>query len=285
MKLKFLSFASISLLSLFILISCNKENPVAILDTPDELAIATDEMQDEVLMDDIFDEILNDILEDEFFKSTGCPLKTVETPDSTRFPRVVTKDYGDGCEAENGVFHSGILIITYDSNPKIPGSARNVEYINFGRNDIIINGSEVIKYRGITDEGYVHYSINGSINLLKPDSVEVKRVKHKERFKIAGIDTPERGDDEWLIEGRVKVTKSTGIQYLMKIVSPLHKVNSCDYLVSGSKFITVDQNAEEPDTEIRNEIGTILIDFGDGTCDNIATKSINDGEPEEIILK
>ncbi|MCF8380597.1 MAG: hypothetical protein K9H49_13540 [Bacteroidales bacterium] len=285
MKIKLMHFASIFLLSLFILTSCNKENPTDILDEVQELAITVDDMNDEVMLDAVFDEILNEIIEDEFFKSTGCPLKTVETPDSTRFPRVVTKDYGDGCETENGVFHSGVIIITYESNPKIPGSLRTVEFINYGRNENVINGQERIKFVGLTEEGYVHYSINGSINLLKPDSVEVKRVKHKERFKIAGIDTPERGDDEWLIEGRVKVYKSTGIHYLMKIVSPLHIVNSCDYLVSGSKFITVYQKAEELDTENGNEFGTILIDFGDGTCDNIATKSVNDGEPEEITLK
>ena len=38
------------------------------------------------------------------------------------------------------------------------------------------------------------------------------------------------------------------------------------------------------DVENGNEHGTVFIDFGDGTCDNIATKSINDGEAEEFTL-
>ena len=284
MRKKVFSFLSIFLLSIVFLGSCNKENEIFLLYEVQEVAITTEELNEEVVLDAIFEDILNEILEDDFFKSTGCPVKTVETPEDDRFPRIVTKDYGDGCETENGAFHSGILVITYESDPKLAGAVRTVDFYDYERRGIVINGRKVIKFVGITEEGYMHYSVNGNLNLIKPNGVEVKRIKHKERYKIAGIDTPEKEDDEWLIEGRVKVSKSTGTHYLMKIVGPLHRVKSCDHLVAGSKLITIYQSAEDLDDENENQYGTIFIDFGDGTCDNIAMKSVNDAEAEEFIL-
>lgn len=56
------------------------------------------------------------------------------------------------------------------------------------------------------------------------------------------------------------------------ITKPLVKLDDCDFIVEG----TIEFH--------KGDLLIAIVDFGDGTCDNIATKTI-DGESVEFILK
>ena len=56
------------------------------------------------------------------------------------------------------------------------------------------------------------------------------------------------------------------------ITKPLVRIDGCDFIVEG----TIEFH--------KDDMVVAIVDFGDGTCDNIATKTI-DGVTEEFILK
>jgi len=241
----------------------------------------------ESVLDDIFERVLDDF-DDLFLKSSECPVITVTFPDSTKFPRVVTRDFGESCINTWGKEKSGKVIITYMTKPKLEGSVRILNFEDYSVNGISISGEKKIVYKGVTEEGYLHFTVKGVIDLVKKNGVVVKRKINKNRYKIAGIDPSLDETPEWLVTGKVKVKKSNGLHYHMTIVEPIHRIKSCKYIVEGIKEINVLQTGDSKLDELiekGNGKIDIVIDYGDGECDNIATKSINGGDPEKIELK
>ena len=59
------------------------------------------------------------------------------------------------------------------------------------------------------------------------------------------------------------------LRYSMDITNPLVRSWDCFWITSGTIEKTIGDNM-------------IVIDFGEGECDNIATKSVNGGDPEEF---
>jgi hypothetical protein len=78
-------------------------------------------------------------------------------------------------------------------------------------------------------------------------------------------------DDVYLIEGSTTGTSARGSSYSAVITTPLRKANACPWIESGVVTITP-----------RNK-KTRTIDFGDGTCDNKATVTI-EGKVYNITL-
>lgn len=241
---------------------------------------------EEEIIDDIFSEVMDDLDQFNLFKSTdssSCPVKTIEFPTNSIFPKVVTRDYGEACLSAWGKLRSGKIIITYESKPSEVGSVRKVDFENYSVDSVLITGHKVIEYLGTSEDGYPKYKIIGNVKLIQPNGIETHRIIHKQRTKIAGFETKEKSDDEWLIEGTVKVKKSNGVHFTTTIIFPLHQLKSCKWIVSGTKEIEVYQNSGDMVNNL--PLGTIVIDYGDGECDNIATKKINDQDPVEFELK
>ncbi len=65
--------------------------------------------------------------------------------------------------------------------------------------------------------------------------------------------------------------KNKSSRYKRNIIKPLVKIDGCDYIVEGEIEY------------IKNGVVVAKVDFGDGECDNIATKTV-DGEDHEIKL-
>jgi len=65
--------------------------------------------------------------------------------------------------------------------------------------------------------------------------------------------------------------KKKSSRYKRNIIKPLVKIDGCDYIVEGKIEY------------IRNGATVVTVDFGDGECDNIATKTV-DGVDKEIKL-
>ena len=65
--------------------------------------------------------------------------------------------------------------------------------------------------------------------------------------------------------------KKKSSRYKRNIVKPLVKIDGCDYIVEGKIEY------------IKNGVVVATLDFGDGECDNIATKTV-DGVDKEIKL-
>ena len=83
-------------------------------------------------------------------------------------------------------------------------------------------------------------------------------------------ETDDRGDDVFKITGNASGKTLEGNTYVMNITKPLIRSLDCFWITSG----TIEK--------VINETTVIIIDFGQGECDNIATKQVGDEEPEEF---
>ena len=94
----------------------------------------------------------------------------------------------------------------------------------------------------------------------------------KQVTQVAGNSTPRNLlDDAFSITGTSHVTNSAGASRDAIIETPLHKVVVCNHIDSGTiRFQGPNHYA--------------ILDFGNGTCDAIATISIDNYSPRTITL-
>ncbi len=203
-----------------------------------------------------------------------CRVVTVDFPDTTRFPKVITIDYGDGCTyVFNGdtIVKKGQIVITVTGRYFATGSSRIVEFVNFYVNDIKIEGTRTITNLGLNNAGHYEFSIQlEGGKIVVNDTLQFTRESQRKRELILGniFDT---SDDEMYITGEAHGVNFRGEQYVRTIIEPLH-LTSCLFIVSG---------------KIESQVGDqapITLDYGDGTCDNIATLSRN-GNTRQITLR
>jgi len=231
--------------------------------------------EDEALADVYWNSIDNDIdfasglMESNNFKSVTdtCPMIIVDHPDSVFFPRTVTIDFGeDYCETWNGQMKKGKIIITVTNFMHIEGSVRTVVLDNFYINDHHIEGTKTLTNNGYNDNGNMNFQVvleGGQISF--PDGGIITREMNHNREWTAGIETPRYWwDNEWTITGTASGTNRDGKSYSNEITNPILVKSVCRFPVSG----TVDMNI--------SDVGTIVLDYGDGECDNIATLTFGD---------
>ena len=70
-------------------------------------------------------------------------------------------------------------------------------------------------------------------------------------------------DDEYLITGTQNGTSANGKSYTIETTSPLNVIVSCRWIRSGTLNLVI------------QDLPTIAIDYGDGTCDSKAVATVN----------
>jgi len=261
----------------FLMVSCENldNNPSG------DFSIAEDDVLSTTLFDDVFMEV-DEAVETADYQSPAagllksgtvvCKTITVEQPDTSFWPRTITVDYGEGCEGPNGRVRKGKIIITVSGRYMQEGSERTVTFVDFHINDFKIEGTKTITNQGRNDDDQMYFSITLTGGKVSNDSLTVSKDFSRTRTWISGEDTPKfHGDDEYLIEGSASGVNRKGISYTRTITSPLYTAGVCRWIRSGAVLI------EATDRE------DIIIDYGDGTCDNKATVTIGD-ETREIEL-
>lgn len=242
------------------------------------------EISEELIVEEILDEVITDLESSDFLKSEHtCPAITIEQPEDARYPRVVTKDFGDGCINDRGILKSGKIIITINGQWLRKGSTRTVTFENYTHDSILVTGQKEIVCLGLNEDSLYVHKITGEIELSKPNGAVVQREIHKRRTILTGIED-RTVPMEWLIEGRTEVSRSNGIQYTMKIKEPLHKIKGCKWYQSGVKRMDIEKLKEEETIERK-----VIIDYSyaksDKNCDRYALRVIDDGEPVVIKLR
>ncbi len=187
------------------------------------------------------------------------------------YPVVVTVDYGDGLVLKNGREISGKVIINVSAKPRTDGAIREITYDNYVVDSIKIAGSVKKVYAANDTDNFV--KITGERTLQFFDGSTITRSIEKTKKWIAGIDTKyDSSDDIKHIDGFVLSVTSEGDEYKKSITKTLVKKGGCRYLVEG--IVEVSKDGEV----------VSVVDYGDGTCDNIATLT-KDGETKEIELR
>jgi hypothetical protein len=195
---------------------------------------------------------------------------TVDKPDSISFPKVVTIDYGTtGVTGKRGNILKGKIIVTISNKMSIIGSTKTIKFVDFS-----VNGNTLTGSKTITFNGNASWSISAKDTINRTDGTVITWSTERTRTRIDDNQTPLiKWDDTYAITGSSSGVNAKGKAYTMTIDAnnPLIIGGLCPYFTKGSMIIT-------------SEAKTILLDFGDGTKDALATVTV-DGKTKTITLK
>jgi hypothetical protein len=278
-------FITVLVSSFLFLTSCNKEE---VTDNPQ---ITQDDITTSAKIDASVDDLSAIILE-EFSDEIGIAAKTNASQKTascatvTRNPAygnaitpgtTVTKtiNFGDGCTLPNGNVLKGKIIISFIYQPDATSHTITYTFENFYHNGLKFNGTKTITVTigtsNANPDTHPIFTFNLDLTITLPSGRIVKVNGTRTREIIEGYDTPELTDNVYQITGNWQTTFPSGATRTATITSPLIVKLNCPSIVKG--IITYSRNGE-----------TSTLDFGDGTCDNTATFTIN-GVPYTIILR
>lgn len=200
------------------------------------------------------------------------PVVTIDTA-AAGYPITITIDYGAGIETNHGKVISGAVKIVMNGDKNTDGSTREITFTNCSIDTIGVNGTSIEQFIGdntttrkITNSSDVTFTITDGATLIR------KGTETSEW--LAGLSTPkERDDDKIVITGSITVNNTTdNITYSRTITDGLIKLGDCRNIVDGT--VEYRQGADLLAT----------LDYGDGTCDNVATLAVG-GTTTEVTLK
>lgn len=192
------------------------------------------------------------------------------TVDRDSFPKTVTIEYGEDCITRRGISKTGTVIITISDSIHLPGSTYTVEYIDLIVGRKLINLEASYTFEGYNDDQNAVVSWESFSTVIRRDSIMIERRFSHTKEWLSGFETPYIDDDQFILTGGGSVNINDRYEFSRVIVDPLFFDRACRFILSG--VIEITRNGE-----------TMIIDFGDGECDNIAVAT-KDGESKEIEL-
>lgn len=267
-RLNFLKGLLPAMFLVFIFSSCEKENDQQ-LEKDDQTQAKND-----VLAEAIFDEV-GEISDQAFlYGANGLKNSTEDgsrlgdcatiTIDTTLMPHEMIIDFGEeNCLCGDGKWRRGQIIVTFTGPYHQPGTVITQGFNAYYVNDNHVEGSRVMTNLGPNDDGHPEYEtiVNGTVTLFNNQGV-ISWQANRLRTWIEGYNTPMWYDDVFLLSGSGTHSHSNGVGFTRTILVPLRKELSCHHIVSGV-VETVPENRPAR-----------TLDYGDGTCDNIATLTI-----------
>lgn len=255
--------------SLF-LSSCQKEDE---LDTMEKVM----EQEDEI--DSYFDDLMEEIDDITYVDNTlKSEQTTMEGQSGSR--EITTSFSGDTIihtinyidfvhpNAMSERVKNGTVIIEILGRLTQPVFWRQVTLVDFMVNEASVEGTKVIEKTA--DNQFSMTLTGGKINFA--DGTEYTRAFNRTRTQTEGTSTPYFiWDDVFEIEGQSNGINRNEQNYTRTITSPLVKPRNCRWFVQGTiEFVTGENTA--------------TLDYGNGSCDRLATLTVN-GESREIRLR
>jgi hypothetical protein len=191
-------------------------------------------------------------------------------PDSTGSGGSITVDFGSAnCQCVDNRFRRGIINITYTGMYRDSGTVITTTFTNYfvGRevaHMFQVTGTKTVTNLGTNGNGNYNYNINVDGHLINSTGGTMNWTSNRNREWVAGYSTVYNWvDDEYLVTGSASGLNFDGTSYTVNITTPLRIKLSCWYIVEGKFDLTPSGKA------------TRTFDYGDGTCDNNATLSVN----------
>lgn len=254
-------------LSMFVLSCSNDDSNSNNLDTAQAKTSAEiDKITDDVsaIVDNQIDIQLSETGRTDTPESFLPPCATVTTVVSgNTWTRTI--DFGTGCTMPNGNVLSGMIIITKTANSDPFSRTFSVTFNDFHINNRLIEGNKTI-VRTLTTVAPIHptSTMTMNISVTFPNGETFVRTGNRVSEMIEGFGTPIWADNIFRVTGNWSTTRPNWSQ-TSTITTPLVFRMNCQYrLVRGV-------------IEIARNNNTAVINYGDGTCDNEATISINGG--------
>ena len=187
-----------------------------------------------------------------------------------------TIDFGAGCTLNSGNVVSGRIVISFVFQPGATSHTINYSFDNFFHNGIAFNGDKTFT-RTMTTAPNAHPIVTMTMDLTAtlPNGAVYRRVGNRVREIIEGFGDAVLANNVYQITGSWVTTGPNSGTQTSTVTTPLNVKMSCmavnkPLLVSG--IITIVRNTN-----------TATLDFGDGTCDNLAVLTVN-GNNYNIVI-
>ncbi|SDX41138.1 hypothetical protein SAMN05444411_105117 [Lutibacter oricola] len=253
-----------------------EDDAIALVEA-DDISDEVDNMVDDYIFEDYNASSRTDVSSKTFGGGNGngfgglpdCVTRTVEEEGDTK---TVTLDFGDGCELPNEHILTGKIILVYIKDEDTQTVNVTKTFDGFTFNDVAVEGENTFVRTKANANGVPESTKIMDVTYTWPDGEFISRVGTKTREWIEGSETKTWGDNVYLITGNWKSTFKDGTVRSVTITTELMRKMACRFIVSGVMEI-----------EKGDRVGTL--DFGDGTCDNVAIFTDVDGVETEIALK
>ncbi len=269
MKLKSI-FSVKSLLlvgSLALVVACKKENTIVNEDSATASSAISTSANDDNLADAVFMDLK------EVTDQTGVET-TLRGVDSTKYPcakitysvdallntLTATIDFGSkNCMCYDGKNRRGKIQVKITGNKNLVGS--NVVYtvVDYFVNDNGVSGTKTLTV--VNDHSFRIVVVNGKVT--KANGGIITWNTDRTRTMTAGFGSKENPlDDVFEVSGTTSGINAAGNAYKFTTLTPLVKARACQWITAGKLKI---ERAGKLDA---------VVDYGDGTCDSLATITV-----------
>ncbi|WP_026730594.1 hypothetical protein [Flavobacterium denitrificans] len=286
MKTKIFFIGTLAALSFFA--SCNSDEKTN--DGSSSATITKDEIIKNSKIDASIDDVTN-IAEDQFSAQqnvTSKPSGPVKNflPSCATITTVLTNntwtrtvDFGvEGCTLENGNTVKGKMVISFSND--FASSTQTISYTfdGFYHNGKKLQGSKsivrTVKTTDLLATAHPVFTAAIDMTITFDDGGVYTRKGTLVKEQVEGFDTWFNWDDNaYLVTGSSTTTFPNGDTFSAEITTPLQFKASCKRSVAVKGVLSVTKNG-----------ATAVVDYGDGTCDTLATIT-KDGVTEEVDLK
>lgn len=276
MKKRFLSITTIVFAVALVFTSCNNDDSADVNEP-----ISSNEVDAVVALDNASAQINN--LLDDYFVAEGMVGRSSEKAKSTQTcwtkkvvldlqNKVVTLDFGEGCQLSSGDVIKGSIILTYAVDISSQSFIVNYVYQNFYFNKIMVEGTNQITVIRQNSSGNPQSTLKVDEKFTWESGDYAIRKGTKIREFKEGFGTRDFSDNVFLISGNWTDTFDNGTVIRGTVIENLRREMTCKNFVSGTLKLE------------RNELFGIL-DFGSGTCDNKAVFTLSNGTEIQIVLQ
>jgi hypothetical protein len=193
----------------------------------------------------------------------GCAIYTLDDSIPGEYPKTLTLDFGSGCTSVDGILRKGKLTYLFSGPLLSPGSTASVTFTNYVVNGFGVQGQYSITNNSSELNGisFTTQVINGIITY--PSTANYHYSHNKTYVMTAGSATPyDITDDVYSVTGNSSFSVPGGNSIVFTTSTPLVKAVACHNVSSGIVNFVYNGSIN----------GTI--DFGDGSCDNLATVKV-----------
>lgn len=183
---------------------------------------------------------------------------------SSTFPKTLIVDFGSGCTDNYGIERSGKITVTLSDKYRNTGATATLTTDNYVVSGYKIEGTKTVTNKGRNTSGNMEYSVeikNAKITYPNGDvaSMESSRVREWAEGESTILNP---FDDVYHITGTANGTNREGRKYNLVVTSALKIKLDCRWVTEGTMEI------QPEDLKLR------IVDFGDGSCDDLATVKI-----------
>ena len=278
MKLKKI-FALLSLPSIFFFASCQKDETEPDPEIETTFKLTENQAVSESINDDATVIFFDASVSSGFYRLNGqtettgilsCATVTV-TPQNT-FPKTITIDFGNGCNSVDGISRKGKINITLSDYVHNAGATAVMTFDNYYTVGFKVEGT--ITWTNTSTPNSISWTrqiTNGRV--MEPlGGYYWTHEGTKSVSQIAGASTPTNLlDDVYSVTGSHTVTNPAGKTRTVTILEALEKKTTCHNVSKGKMKIQATSHFA-------------ILDYGDGTCDNIVTITIDGNPPRTILL-